>query len=79
MQFIHEMQTRGMDASQTASEQERVGWEWGPAVEGLIVAHEAPSDFLVLVGVVARDIKVLPDLIIENKGGTEYQTLGFGF
>lgn len=77
MQLVHEMQTGGCFSNRIGAGKGRVGM--GPCSEGLIVAHGAPSDLLVLVGVIAREIKVLPDLIIENKGGTKYQALGFGF
>lgn len=48
-------------------------------MKGLIVVHGFPPLSLVFVGVMAREIKALPDLIIENEGGRKYQVLGFCF
>lgn len=48
--------------------QEGAGWERDPEMTGLIVVHRFPQNLV--SEVIAREIKVLPDLIIGNEGGS---------
>lgn len=65
--LIHEMYNRG-NASRTWLKQERVWWERGPKMKGLIVVCGFPQTLGPLVGVIRREIKVLLCSIGDSEG-----------